>query len=86
MFVYHEYINPNHYQSPPALCEDLSSQVTDIIRKLHTEALNLLNMELYARNMLIPGPEYIITSDCGVSTFCLCWYYRQAFLFKTSSN
>ena len=45
MFVYHDYLNPDHYQSPQVLCAELSSQLTDIIRKLHTEALNLLNME-----------------------------------------
>ena len=52
MFVYHAYINPAHYQSSQVLCEDLSIQLTDILHKLHTEATNLLTMELYARNQL----------------------------------
>ena len=33
------------------LCEDLSIHLTDILHKLHTEAFNLLHMEIYARNM-----------------------------------
>jgi hypothetical protein len=52
MFVYHEYIDPNHYQSQQVLCEDLSSQLTDILRKLH-------NMDLYACNVLVPGPAFL---------------------------
>ena len=71
MFVYHDYINPDHYQSPQVLCADLSSQLTDIIRKLHTEALNLFNMELYARNMLIPGPAYIVTMTMNERLFMM---------------
>jgi len=53
LFVYHAYIDPAHYQSSQVLCEHLSIQLTDILHKLHTEALNLLHMELYARNKLI---------------------------------
>ena len=79
MFVYHEYINPDHYQSPQVLCEDLSSQLTDIIRKLYTEALNLLNMELYARNVLIPGPAYIVTMTMNERLFIMvCRHFAYA--------
>ena len=71
MFVFHEYIDPNHYQSPQVLCEDLSSQLTDILRKLHTEALNLLNMELYAR--------YIVTTAMNERLFIMvCRHFAYA--------
>ena len=79
MFVYHEYLNSDHYQSPQVLCEDLSSQLTDIIRKLHTKALNLLNMELYARNVLIPSPAYIVTMTMNERLFIMvCRHFAYA--------
>jgi hypothetical protein len=79
MFVYHAYINAEHYQSSQVLCEDLSIQLTDILHKLHTEALNLLNMELYARNKLIPGPDYIVTSTRNERLFIMvCRHFAYA--------
>jgi len=72
-------INPSHYQSPQVLCEDLSIQLTDILRKLHTEALNLLNMELYARNQLILNPDYIVTMTMNERLFIMvCRHFAYA--------
>ena len=57
------HVNPAHYQRSQVLCDNLSIQLTDILHKLYTEAMNLLTMELYARNQLIPGPGYIVTDS-----------------------
>ncbi len=79
LFVYHAYIDPAHYQSSQVLCEDLSIQLTDILHKLHTEALNLLHMELYARNKLIPGPGYIVTETMNEQLFIMvCRHFAYA--------
>jgi len=79
MFVYHEYVDPNHYQSPQILCGDLSRILTDILQKLYTEALNLLHMELHARNKLIPGPEYIVTETMNERLFIMvCRHFAYA--------
>ena len=79
MFVYHAYINPAHYQSSQVLCEDLSIQLTDILHKLHTEATNLLTMELYTRNQLIPGPGYVVTETMTERLFIMvCRHFAYA--------
>jgi hypothetical protein len=79
MFVYHEYVDPNHYQRPTVLCEDLSRLLTDILQKLYTEVLNLLHMELLARNKLIPGPEFIVTETMNERLFIMvCRHFAYA--------
>lgn len=55
MFVYHKYIDSDDYHFPQVLCNALSQQVNDILRKLITEASNFLRMEIYARESMIPG-------------------------------
>ena len=90
MFIYHAYINPAHYQNSQVLCEDLSIQLTDILHKLHTEAMNLLTMELYARNQLNPGPGHIVTDTMTERLFIMvCRHFAQLtryYPFVTSLN
>ena len=55
MFVYHKYIDPAHYRTSQVLGGALSLELNDILRKLHAEACNLLKMEIFGREHLIPG-------------------------------
>lgn len=54
-------IDSSHFQSPTVLCGPLSLTLNEILRRLLTEAETFLNMELYARNALVPGPAYTVT-------------------------
>jgi hypothetical protein len=62
MFIYHGYLIPDHYQDSRVLCGQPSFAIHDILRKLYDEAKNMVKLEIFARNYLVPTQRLIFTA------------------------
>lgn len=61
MFIYHGYMDPDHYKDSKVLCGEPSFAINDILRKLYEEAKNMVELEIFARNHLIPNQRLVHT-------------------------
>jgi hypothetical protein len=62
MFIYHGYLNPDHYPESQVLCGEPSLEINDVLRKLYTEAKSVVQLEIFARNHLIPSQRLVLTT------------------------